>query len=532
MFLHKKKKKPKIKLSRNNILMEKIFMKTDKERNVFEKTHDVYTRKELGKSSSMHELESRLYCLNCPVEVKEIRRDVKGMRRNIFGVLNSDNVFNPEGYASYNFYVNHIDKLKMADKKDYEIMHAEMKEKEYQKMLKQSLSKKKMNRLYESQVKYLKSVVESGGKIQKDKTDLFRLLVLKDDPLKIGENMLKESPFYPKIKDKVSFSPRQRKKSKKYDEMEERRMRYESKMEGKLISQAAKKFNIHLHSQNLLKENGLYLNKLNDQINKKLAYYLSDRKSTKRVKRFAQSNTFSKEDSFAETSSDGSHVAGSNMNNFSIKMRRTKNPVKKNSHMESIMKQKGTRRSSMPKTIQFLTPAKKEEQKPSHCKSQEKIQNKETLAPPSSGAKARRENFVKRSSQAVIGHVDYLVSGKVSKKELKRNLINFKEFLNSALQRNEYYTTHSASDKRTLYRKAGSMNGSKYSMSDYSAASFRLESPKSRSRMLKSPKTHHSDRFTTICSIPKELKLDESSKGMQMFKSNQKSIRDMIKKSK
>lgn len=38
--------------------------------------------------------------------------------------------------------------------------------------------------------------------------------------------------------------------------------RYERRAEEKLISQAAKKFNLHLHSQNLFKENKEYISKL------------------------------------------------------------------------------------------------------------------------------------------------------------------------------------------------------------------------------------------------------------------------------
>ena len=37
--------------------------------------------------------------------------------------------------------------------------------------------------------------------------------------------------------------------------------RYERRAEEKLISQAAKKFNLHLHSQNLFKENREYISK-------------------------------------------------------------------------------------------------------------------------------------------------------------------------------------------------------------------------------------------------------------------------------
>lgn len=46
-------------------------------------------------------------------------------------------------------------------------------------------------------------------------------------------------------------------------------------MERKLVSQAAKNFNIHLHTRNLKKENKEYLDKLNHQVSNKLKLYIN-----------------------------------------------------------------------------------------------------------------------------------------------------------------------------------------------------------------------------------------------------------------
>jgi len=45
------------------------------------------------------------------------------------------------------------------------------------------------------------------------------------------------------------------------------------KQESKIISQASKNFNIHLHSQRLLKQDRKYIDELNELINKKILFF-------------------------------------------------------------------------------------------------------------------------------------------------------------------------------------------------------------------------------------------------------------------
>jgi hypothetical protein len=52
-----------------------------------------------------------------------------------------------------------------------------------------------LEKLRKQEIEYLKSLAESGSKIPKEKVGLFKLLVLKEDPLKVGENMLKKSLY-------------------------------------------------------------------------------------------------------------------------------------------------------------------------------------------------------------------------------------------------------------------------------------------------------------------------------------------------
>lgn len=52
------------------------------------------------------------------------------------------------------------------------------------------------SKLRQQEIEYLKSLVESGEKIPKEKVNLFKLLVLKEDPLKIGEQMLKKNKYF------------------------------------------------------------------------------------------------------------------------------------------------------------------------------------------------------------------------------------------------------------------------------------------------------------------------------------------------
>ena len=58
------------------------------------------------------------------------------------------------------------------------------------------------------EIDFLKSLAESGQKIPKEKINLFKLLVLKEDPLKIGEQMLKKNVYFkdPGIFDTIAQS--------------------------------------------------------------------------------------------------------------------------------------------------------------------------------------------------------------------------------------------------------------------------------------------------------------------------------------
>lgn len=52
------------------------------------------------------------------------------------------------------------------------------------------------SKLRQQEIDYLKSLVESGEKIPKERVNLFKLLVLKEDPIKIGEQMLKKNKYF------------------------------------------------------------------------------------------------------------------------------------------------------------------------------------------------------------------------------------------------------------------------------------------------------------------------------------------------
>lgn len=47
-------------------------------------------------------------------------------------------------------------------------------------------------KLRKQEIEYLKNLAESGEKIPKDKINIFKLLILKEDPIEIGEAMLKK----------------------------------------------------------------------------------------------------------------------------------------------------------------------------------------------------------------------------------------------------------------------------------------------------------------------------------------------------
>lgn len=60
------------------------------------------------------------------------------------------------------------------------------------------------------------------------------------------------------------------------------RMRQKRKAELRLISQAAKAFNIHLHSQNLFKESKEYITNLNNAVNRNIELHFAP--SKKKIK--------------------------------------------------------------------------------------------------------------------------------------------------------------------------------------------------------------------------------------------------------
>jgi len=98
-----------------------------------------------------------------------------------------------------------------------------------------------------------------GFPIPKDKVDLFKILILKD--------------YYShedKEKKKKSTLEKLETESK---ELHDKLKKIDRKQEAKIISQANKNFNIHLHTNRLMKEDPDYLSELNDLINKKLHYF-------------------------------------------------------------------------------------------------------------------------------------------------------------------------------------------------------------------------------------------------------------------
>lgn len=80
----------------------------------------------------------------------------------------------------------------------------------------------------------------------------------------------------------------------------------EREMERKLISQAAKNFNIHLHMRNLKKENQVYLDKLSNQVSTKLKLYINPIKYMKYREKQKIKNELDTSDSYESSSSSHS----------------------------------------------------------------------------------------------------------------------------------------------------------------------------------------------------------------------------------
>ncbi|CAI2361129.1 unnamed protein product [Moneuplotes crassus] len=187
-------------------------------------------------------------------------------------------------------------------------------------------------RLRKQEIEYLKNLAESGKKIPKDKINIFKLLILKEDPLKIGEAMIKKQNF--RGPNTANFSTNKRKNlvklkkpindpltSKHEDAIEKARLRMERKMEIKLVSQAAQNFNIHLHFRNLKRENQEYLDKLNMQISNKLDLYINP---TKRVMFKVKRN---QKNEFDTTSSDMSSSMSNSGEEGKVKEKKAAIPV-------------------------------------------------------------------------------------------------------------------------------------------------------------------------------------------------------------
>lgn len=96
---------------------------------------------------------------------------------------------------------------------------------------------------------------------------------------------------------------------KEIDKIERAKLRMERNMERKLISQAAKNFNIHLHTKNLRKENQEYLDKLSNQVSSKLDLYINPiKRATFKIKK-KHKNDLDTSDSFSSSLSNHSDVS-------------------------------------------------------------------------------------------------------------------------------------------------------------------------------------------------------------------------------
>ena len=57
--------------------------------------------------------------------------------------------------------------------------------------------------MHKEEVEKLKSIVESGGIIPKEKVDLYRLLILKDEPIALREQMTQNNPIHSRTIDRI-----------------------------------------------------------------------------------------------------------------------------------------------------------------------------------------------------------------------------------------------------------------------------------------------------------------------------------------
>lgn len=148
-------------------------------------------------------------------------------------------------------------------------------------------------KILHSEKEYLRYLAEKGFKIPKEKINLFKLLILKEDPLKVGQAMIKKSIVAKHLGIIDEIVPKQKmyqrrssldfftgaNSKKEMDIIEKARVRMEKKMEQKLVSQAAKNFNIHLHIRDLQKENHDYLERLGQAVKTKLNLFMHPSKT-------------------------------------------------------------------------------------------------------------------------------------------------------------------------------------------------------------------------------------------------------------
>jgi hypothetical protein len=114
-----------------------------------------------------------------------------------------------------------------------------------------------------------------------------------------------------KINNSAKEQPEGSTNPKEVEIIDRAKLRMERNMERKLISQAAKNFNIHLHTKNLRKENQEYLDKLSNQVCSKLDLYINPiKRATFKIKK-KHKNDLDTSDSFSSSLSNHSNVSTS-----------------------------------------------------------------------------------------------------------------------------------------------------------------------------------------------------------------------------
>eukprot|EP00347_Sterkiella_histriomuscorum_P001475 403371894 len=234
----------------------KFKFSSDIVRDVLDLKSDLYREPNINKESDAHQKtwKMKMHQLKFPASVRHIKGGIDQVKS-----------------SSYNLLQNMKQKSQKEEKKsnvgregaETAILSStqtslqQNKDKPYVDM--SELTEAELDKYYKIQKDYLEFLLEMGFQVPKEKQELFKILILKD--------------YYTQDENQKRKQHAIQKLEKEGDVLKNKLKQIDRRAESKIISQANKNFNIHLHVNRLKHEDMEYLKELNNEVNLKIKYF-------------------------------------------------------------------------------------------------------------------------------------------------------------------------------------------------------------------------------------------------------------------